>query len=777
MPARLVGPHRMTDATANIRDTGCVLDDTTPNSAVAFEHAATSLSLSDSHGRILQANLQFWKLFGYDPGASLNVGMLSRQTDQDWTLSYLTRLVTGDLDEFRTVKRFVRADGTEFDGQLAINALREDGQCTGLIASIEPVDVRPTIDNARMRKLLQHAAGTLTLVNLEGNVIETSGRYRDTLGYPPEFWEGRTILDLVVPEDLPLVLGMRDQLLADPEEPITNDLRVQGADRSIETLQVTALNKLTDPDLTGIILSTRNVTLERQITRAVAQMRDEAITEAEQRSHLLATVSHELRNPLHAMSGIVELLESDDSLADSPRELAGSLLRQLRHLTSVTDDLLDTARLDGGRFELRPAPVVIRDLVDDVMQVAHSAAAGRLQLEQRVGDDVPHAVTIDPARLQQVLSNLLGNSVKFTEHGSVRLTVSTLDEAPSDRQLVFEVRDTGVGIPADQTDEIFLPFSTARTGGDRRGAGLGLTIVRQLVDALGGTVELQSELDSGSVFTVRVPSVDAITAVSAALSDSPAPRARVAVLVIEDTPVNQQLAQHQLDRLEMNCVIADSAEHGLDHLGERDFDVILMDHQLPGMNGRDATREIRRRGIATPIIGITASSTAADERACLEAGMNAFLPKPVGLDRLAAALEQVLRARPISPGTEADAPPAATDHAALDVSALEQLADELGDRAIVAGLVRTFLGELDARESGISGDDATLAARQAHTLKSSAKLLGAVRLAQICAAAETDPSARHEIASAAAAARVGLTAWLDSGDEQHPGTTTAGASQ
>lgn len=763
----------MTDATADVRHTGRVPDDAAPDSAAAFEHAATSLSLSDPHGRIIHANRRFWKLFGHDPDAPLDVGMLSRPSDQDWTLSYLTRLVTGDLDEYRTVKRFVRADGSEFDGQMAISALHDGGQCTGMIACIEPIEVRPMVDSGRIRKLLQHSAGTLTLVDIDGNVIETSGRYRETLGYPPQFWEERTIIDLIVPEDLSLVLALRDRVIAEPEHAVTRDFRVQGANRSIETLEVTALNMLDDPDLGGIVLSTRNVTAERQNMRAVAQLRDDAIAEAEQRSHLLATVSHELRNPLHAMSGIVELLESNESLEDAPRELAGSLLRQLRHLTSVTDDLLDTARLEIGRFELRPAPVVVRDLVDDVLEVARSAADGRLDIEQAIDSDVPHVITIDPARLQQVLSNLLGNSVKFTERGSVRLTVSTSDASPNGRQLVFEVRDTGVGIPPDQTERIFEPFATAQTSGDRRGAGLGLTIVRRLVQALDGTIELTSELDHGSVFTVRVPAVDAVTNVSAPVEDVIPSATRVTVLVVEDTPVNQQLAQHQLERLGMDCVIAGSAEEGLERLDEREFGVILMDHQLPGMNGRDATREIRRRGITTPIIGITASSTAADEQACLEAGMDAFLPKPVGLDALSAALGRALRVQPASPATESTA----TDETAIDVAVLEQLAEELGDRAIVAGLVRTFLGELDARESGISGDDAALAARQAHTLKSSAKLLGAMHLAQVCAATENDALARHEIVSAAATARIGLTAWLDGGDDGHPGGTSAGTSR
>ena len=770
---------------AAVRNTGGVSEDPTHLLAEGFDHAATSLSLADVHGRIIQANQEFWKLFGYEPGTALDVGMISRPADQDWTLSYLTRLITGDINEFRTVKHFVRKDGTEFDAHLAVRAIRPEGMCTGLIASVEPVDVRPIVDNIRVRKLLEHAAGSVSLVDVEGNIIESTGRYRSTLGYPPEFWEDRTILDLVVAEDLIKMMDMRDKVVREPEHAVTHDFRVQSASRTIETLEVTALNMLHDPDLRGIVLSTRNVTVERQMIDSVGQLRDKAVAEAEERSHLLATVSHELRNPLHGMSGLIELLASDASLADGQRELAASVLRQLKHLTSVTDDLLDTAQIEVGRFVLRPGPVVVRNLIDDVMQVASSAASGRIEVVQHVADDVPHLVTVDAARLQQILSNLVGNAVKFTEVGSVHLDTSVV----GGKMLHFEIRDTGVGIPADQVAAIFEPFSTATTGGDRRGAGLGLAVVRRLVEAHGGSVSTRSVLGQGSVFTIEIPLVGAVAALPAMPIDVVEMIGRSCILVIEDTPVNQELARHQLERLGMDCVIAESAEAGLDLLESSSFDAILMDHQLPGMNGRDATREIRRRGLLTPIVGLTASSTAADERACFEAGMNAFLSKPVGLERLGTTLRRVLArgaaatsasaftstptstftltptvtppvTSPVTSPVTPPVTPTAVDRVAVDESVLDVLSAELSDRAVVESLVTTFLGELDARGADIATGDPESAVRQAHTLKSSAKLLGALHLAELCAAAETDASVRGAVSEAAIAARVGLTAWL-----------------
>lgn len=725
----------------------------------AFEHAAISLSLSDVHGRLVRANRAFYDLFGHEAGSLPDVGTLSRDADEEWTLSYLTRLVTGDVESFRTVKRFCRADGSEFDGCMEVRPIQRHGVCVGMIASIHETDLRPTIDHPRLRKLLEYSPGTFTLIDADGTLVETSGRYRSTLGYPAEFWESRTVLDLVVPEDVEAVNELRRQLLESPGRTITADIRVQNVQRGIETLEVTALNMLDDPDLQGVVLATRNVSEERQNMLSLTRLRDEAVAEADERSHLLATVSHELRNPLHAMSGLVELLASDDELGESQTELATSLLRQLRHLTSVTDDLLDASRLEVGRYDLRPSPVVIRDLLDDVVRVGASLAGGRIEVSLAVDDDVPQVITIDPARMHQVVSNLVGNAVKFTEAGWVKVVASVVRD-DGQELLQITVADTGVGIPADQIESVFGAFTTATTSGDRRGAGLGLAIVGRLVEAFSGTVSLESTPGQGSVFTVLLPLVIAADAPVADGGSRSALVVRPRVLVVDDTAVNQQLASHQLRRLNIDSMVVGSAEDGIELMSREDFDAVLMDHQLPGMDGREATIAIRSTGDRTPIIGVTASSTAATRQACIDAGMDAFLPKPVGLGELSATLDHIFE---MHRGTDAGAGSGSageSESGAVDVQVLTDLAEELGSFEIVESLVATFLGELSSRREQIAGPDDELASRQAHTLKSSARLLGAGQLADLCDKAEVDPGARLAVADATVDVGAALSAWL-----------------
>lgn len=752
MPARAVDIGALRSARlSDVEHSG--VDSPAELPARAFEVAPVSLSVSDTEGRIVHGNATFWRLFGHDPDRPLSVSDLSRDNDLLWTRSYLERLAAGDIDEYDSAKRFVRADGSEFDADVTIRAILEDGVCTGMVAIVRPVEVRPHIEDERVRTLLEHSASTLTLVDETGQVIETAGRYRSTLGYPVEFWEHRTILDVLVPEDVERVLALREEVLDRPGAEIVGDFRVVAADRRIETLEVSATNLLDDPSVRGIVVTSRNVTAERADRQAVAALHDDAVAESERRTSLLAMVSHELRNPLHAMSGMAELLASDRGLSPEQHELAVAIHRQLLRLADVTDDLLDTARLDLGEFRLRPQALDLRDLVDDVMRVAATDAGDRIDVGSTVTDAVPFTIEADPARLQQILGNLVGNAVKFTEHGSVHLTLDHRDG-----RLHIDVADTGPGVAADQLERVFEPFQTAPGSGGRRGAGLGLAVVRRLAEAMGGTATATSRPGAGSTFHVEMPIVEVDTRRPTAADELPGDVDPHHVLVVEDTPINQDLARAQLTRLGIACTIVGSAEDALELLAHQPFDAILMDHQLPGMNGRDATREIRASGWDVPVIGVTASSTAADERACIDAGMTGFLPKPVGLERLEAALASAWAGdvtRPTEPAPSVD--PA---HDAVDRSVLEQLVAELGDRSIVEQLVRSYLDELDGRSRDIGGPDADLAARQAHTLKSSSRLLGANALADLCAAAEHDERRRPETVDHAHAVHVALQSWL-----------------
>ena len=709
----------------------------------AFQHAPVALSLVDVHGRQLAGNTAYLELLGFPAGSTGpdNIGAVTREEDRSWTASYLTRLVNGDLDQFVTHKIFRRADGSELRAQLTTRALRdEDDRCYALIGTLVPVTESQRVEDARLQHMMEFSLSTFTVVDEAGIVVESSGRYQPILGYPPEFWETRTIMDLLVPEEVERVIAFREQVLASPRERLTIEVQVRAADGSIHDIAVQAVNLL-DDDVGGVILTSQNITGQRQLVNELSLRSSTAEAVAKAQTDLLATVSHELRNPLHAIQGLAELLAAEQ-LPPRAAELAATLASQLSGLAGVTQDLLDTARLDSGTVKLDPVPTDLPALVTEVCEYGVAMAGDRaLIVRCTFAPQTPAWVLVDAARLKQILRNLVGNAIKFTKVGSV--TIEVRAALPSGVQ--FSVADTGVGIPADEIDGVMRPFQTGSTGGDSRGAGLGLAIVQRLVSAMRGTLTLTSVLGSGTTFNIVLP---------LALADAPAPRrpaaehqSNVSVLVVEDNPVNQQLARSQLARLGMSAVIVGSGEEALELLGTADcprFDVVLMDHQLPGIDGVETTRRIRTLAetvAALPVIGLTASASAAHRESFLDAGMDGFLAKPATMDDIRTAIHEVLAADWVRPAAAAIAaaaltPERATATATVQTAVLAKLAGELGDRTIVVELVTSFLGELPKRGTAITAaldnGDSAAAGRAAHTLKSSARLLGADALADVC---------------------------------------------
>lgn len=738
-----------------------------------------AVSVLDLDGHQVACNQEYADMLGYslDEVAALDVATITRVGDQQWTRAYLDRLVSGEIDHYTTDKAYVRRDGTTFNGRLTSRALRDDhGRCTHLIGTIQPVDERPTITTAKVRRMLGYTNDTLTLVGADGAVIETTGRYVSVLGYPPEFWATRTVFDLIDRDDVDRVLGLREDLLAMPGGEIETEFVVKSADGEDNILHVRAFNELDDPDLRAIVLVTRNVTEHRRAVADLARSKRRAEANVDSQTRLLATVSHELRNPLHAAHGLLDLLVSDE-LPPHAAEIVHTLRRQLKSLAQVTDDLLDAARLDGGKITMQPVPTDLNEIVSDVVNLARASAVtmgkdGQLDVSSRMMQGAPGWVLADTDRLRQVLSNLVGNAVKFTDTGSVQLVVrSEYDD------VVFSVIDTGVGIPLDEQEAVLKPFGVGSTAGDRRGAGLGLAVVQRIVQAMGGSVTMTSAVGTGTRFDIRIPlriTEAPVAARSVELT------AGLAVLVVEDNPVNQQLAQRQLERLGLVPTIVGSGEEALDALAEHDdYAVILMDQQLPGMSGTDTTRLIRNLpgpAAAIPVVGVSASASSADHLAFTDAGMNASISKPASLGDLSRVIAEVLAdeegvpaAASVATADAAAAPSDADDRSephtpSVDVAVLARLSDELGSSGIVASLVQTYLGELDVRIASMADPavhglaDAT---GVAHTLKSSSRLVGALALGaeseRIEKGGDVDPAS---LRSLAARTRAELAHWV-----------------
>lgn len=736
-----------------------------------FDVAPVALSIVDTNGRIVAWNEACADLLGYphDALGSLDVGRITRPEDQGWTSRYLLRLLGGEIDRFETDKMFVRKDGSEVLARLVCRAVVDEaGHCTHLVSATLPITDQPDDESATVaERLLQFGVENVTLIDADGLIRLTKGRRHEVQGYPTTFWRDRRVADILAPGEWERLEDVRAAMAAGPGATADVDVEIVTADGEIRTIATHVINCLDDPVLHGVVAVTRDVTDERAVLAELARRGRTAEEVVDARNRLLATVSHELRNPLHAVQGIAELL-AGEPLPDRAAELARSLVRQITGLTRVTEDLLDAARLDAGTVTIEPVPTELAAVVGDVVDLGRAEVGDKpVAVTSRVAPGVPDWVHADPVRLRQVLTNLVGNAVKFTHRGSVQLVVRP--DGPG--SITFSVIDSGVGIPLTEQATILEPFAIGSTAGPERGAGLGLSIVHRLVEAMGGRMTFTSTVGEGTRFDVTLP----LTACAPALpARAPAPLAGVRVLVVEDNPVNQELARRQLDRLGMDATIVGSGEDGFARLtapGRDGFDVVLMDLRLPGWSGIETTERIRSLEGPLgrlPIVGVSASSGADDRDRCREAGMDDLVTKPATLDDLAGAIGRVLGTDVSGPATASGLASAGTtdadadvqDAADLDGGVLDQLAAELGDDAVVERLVATFLDELDSRVEATVDPDDTVVRRAAHTLQSSARLLGATRLADRCRAVEHGVAEGVEIVELAARARALLADWL-----------------
>lgn len=378
------------------------------------------------------------------------------------------------------------------------------------------------------------------------------------------------------------------------------------------------------------------------------EAREAAVSAATAKAQFLATMSHEIRTPMNGVIPVAEMLAAT-ALDARQRKLVDTIQLSGRALSSIIDDILDFSRLDAGHVTIRSDPFDLTELVGGIHDILATTAENKsIRLHTDVAPELSGLFEGDGGRLRQVLLNLAGNAVKFTERGHVILRAEQHEDADGNPWIRIAVEDTGIGIPPDQIERIFDRFSQVdnSTSRDFGGSGLGLSISRMLVGAMGGDIGVHSKVGSGSTFWVMLPlrraRPEAAPSADAPVA-APTEAQGLRVLVADDNDINRVVARAMLEELGHHCVTVDDGQEAIEAVQSEAYDLVLMDVQMPRLDGLAATQAIRALDGAAgriKIVGLSASATNDDSRQCFDAGMDSFLSKPLRRDGLMALLRK-----------------------------------------------------------------------------------------------------------------------------------------
>jgi signal transduction histidine kinase/ActR/RegA family two-component response regulator len=393
----------------------------------------------------------------------------------------------------------------------------------------------------------------------------------------------------------------------------------------------------------------QDLELEVQVrTRALESEKEKAEQATVAKSRFLANMSHEIRTPMIGVLGMADVLRHKE-FAEQDRQLIETIYRSGEALLAILNDILDFSKIEAGQLDLDPTPVSLERLAEDVTRLMKVNAHEKgIEVKLEVAPDMP-VVMGDSGRIRQILLNLIGNAVKFTESGCVTVSLScSRQERENVCDYFLVVRDTGIGIPPEVQERIFNSFDQGDSSSTRNhgGTGLGLAIVKELVEMMGGTVAVDSCLGKGSVFSVNLPlklseqpelpliAQEATRALPEDMAKSGVANGSVAtgsgrhVLLAEDNPTTQRLISILLQQLGVELTIVDNGQAAIDYFEKGKSDLVFMDCQMPHVDGFEATAQLRSKGVTTPIVALTAYARAEDEQQCLHVGMNDFLSKP-----------------------------------------------------------------------------------------------------------------------------------------------------
>lgn len=609
----------------------------------------------DTSGNIVFINRFGSQVFGYnaqDLMVGLNILQLVAEDDKEKAGEDIKLALQGNpqVREYRLQKK----DGSTFPAIAYSIPVVKEGRTVGIRGIFLDISERKRTELAlkesenKFRGLAEKSLVGVYIIQ-DWMFKYVNPRFAEMFGYNIlEMIDKMGPKDIVLPDDWPKVEERLQKRLTGEIESLSYEIR--GLTKKGDLVYIEVFGSRTAYESRPAVVGTAlDITEHKHIEADLIRAKEAAEAGARAKSEFLANMSHEIRTPMNAVIGMTSLV-LETNLNREQREYLETIRYSGQALLTIINDILDFSKIERGRIELECQPLHLQSCIEEALNLILSQASEKgLKLHYSAEGFIPATVDGDASRIRQVLVNLLSNAVKFTERGEIDVRVAA-SELPNDSyEIHFSVRDTGIGISQETAGRLFQPFSQADASTSRKygGTGLGLAVSKRLVELMGGRIWIVSEEGKGSTFhftihanaSAGLPTIEKPTLTR---QDEPKEAKNLRILLAEDNPVNRRMALLMLRKLGYN---ADPVANGLEvlmTLERQSYDLILMDVQMPEMDGLEATKEIHRRWSSggPKIVALTANAIAGDREKCLEAGMDDYLCKPINLDDLKATLER-----------------------------------------------------------------------------------------------------------------------------------------